>query len=213
MRFSQQFRMSMTRRGEKEARLGAFIARSIHALQGLGASDGSAAARADIRAAVHGGEREVLIIARSAQSPVVKSTAALAREIAAAGCSVRILLARNDRPVPADALSDALIAASGAALGAEVRRARNPRLVEAHEQLVLARHACWTGDTMRRDPATCDAYESFVEDCPELAATAAATFERLWADAEPCTDLAAMGTAGLATPKAIGPPAALARRP
>jgi hypothetical protein len=94
----------------------------------------------------------------------------------------------------------------------EVRVARNPRLIEAHEQLVLGARACWTGDTMRRDPATCDAYESFVADGPELAAAARLTFERLWSDGEPLTALAPIAAA-LATPKAIAPGRLLARRP
>jgi hypothetical protein len=38
---------------------------------------------------------------------------------------------------------------------------------------------------MRRDPAACDAYESFIDDCAELASAAALTFERLWIGAEP----------------------------
>jgi len=80
---------------------------------------------------------------------------------------------------------------------------RNPRLIEAHEQLVLGARACWTGDTMRRDPAICDAYERFVEDAPELAAAARLTFERLWAASEPLTALPPVAAAQR-TPKAIG---------
>src|SRR5688572_26313209 len=83
MRFSQHSRMSVTRRGEKELRLGAFIARSLHALT----------APAESRVALPQ-ECTLLVMARSAQSPVVKSLAALAREVAAAGCSVRMILAR-----------------------------------------------------------------------------------------------------------------------
>ena len=41
---------------------------------------------------------------------------------------------------------------------------------------------------MRRDPAASDAYESFVDDCPELAAAAQSTFERLWPAAEPLSE-------------------------
>src|SRR5262245_28961938 len=129
-------------------------------------------------------ERAILVIARSAQSPVVKSIGALAREIVGAGCRVRMILARTDRA----GLADAFIAAHTAGLDCEVRSAGNPRLIEAHEQLVLGPRASWTGDTMRRDPATCDAYESFVEDCPEIAAAARATFGRLWTDGEPVSE-------------------------
>jgi hypothetical protein len=107
--------------------------------------------------------------------------------------------------------SSLFIAAQAAALDCEVRQVRNPRLIEAHEQLVLGTYACWTGDTMRRDPATCDAYESFVEDCAWMTAAAGATFERLWADGEPLPDGALLAGAAAPAP-AIGPAPLLARR-
>ncbi len=190
MRFSQQFRMTMTRRGEKEARLGAFIAGGLQALACPAQGDGLQMAEP--------AERPILVIARSAQSPVVKSIAALARDIAGAGCPVRLILAKGEGA----ALSDAFIAVQTARLDCEVRVVRNPRLIEAHEQLVLGARACWTGDTMRRDPATCDAYESFADDAPELAAAARLTFERLWRDGEPLAALAPVAAA-LGTPKAV----------
>ena len=70
-------------------------------------------------------------------------------------------------------------------LRSEVRGARRPRLVEAHEQLVMSPTVCWIGDCMRRDPAKCDAFENFVEDCGEAAGCAAVSFERLWVISEP----------------------------
>jgi hypothetical protein len=38
---------------------------------------------------------------------------------------------------------------------------------------------------MRRDPAKCDAYESYVEDCGEAAGCATVSFERLWHASQP----------------------------
>ena len=67
----------------------------------------------------------------------------------------------------------------------EVRWAKHPRLIEAHEQLVLGPETCWIGDCMRRDPAKCDAYESYVEGCGEAAGCAAVSFERLWLACQP----------------------------
>jgi hypothetical protein len=200
MRFSQQFRMTMTRRGEKEARLGAFIAGGLRALAGSGQTCGPQMAEPVGRA--------ILVIARSVQSPVVKAVAAFARDIAAAGCPVRLILAKAEGA----GLSDAFIAVQTAGLDCEVRAVRNPRLIEAHEQLVLGGRACWIGDTMRRDPAICDAYESFADDAPKLAAAARLTFERLWSDGEPLGALPPMAAA-LGTPKAVAPRGFLARRP
>jgi hypothetical protein len=59
---------------------------------------------------------------------------------------------------------------------------------------------------MRRDPLTSDAYESFIDDCPDLAAAAQATFDRLWTAGEPLFEYRPM------TPPP-GPAPALERRP
>lgn len=166
MRFPAQSRMSVTRRGEKEQRLTAFIARSLPP-----AVPGTSLLQ----------RKTISVLARSIDSPVVKAVGTLAGEIAAAGCPVRVLLAKSDR----------LLAAGGcvypqaATLDCEVRLTREPRLLEAHEQMVLGERVCWTGDSMRRDPAASDAYESFVDDCADLARAAQSTFDRLWARAEP----------------------------
>jgi hypothetical protein len=160
MRFSPPLRMSVIKRGEKEEKLGAFV--------------GSHFARA-VESAAAG--NEILVIARSIESPVAKALAGHAAQIAACRRPVRMILARADRnstPV-------------GSSLGdvpqveCEIRWASNPRLLEAHEQLVLAADICWIGDAMRRDPAKCDAYETFVEGNSEVASAARISFERLWA--------------------------------
>jgi hypothetical protein len=181
MRFPHHARMSVTRREEKELRLGAFIVRGLEVMAALAQGAAPQPAR-----------RALLAIARSAQSPVVKSIVAHARAIAGRGGAARLLLARPDA-----GLSESLVALHAAGLDCGVRLARNPRLIEAHEQLVIGACVCWTGDTMRRDPAISDAYESFVEDCPEIAAAAAATFERLWSDGEPLTGHRAQAAGGM----------------
>ena len=122
------------------------------------------------------------MVARSLESPVVKAIASLAREIAEANISVRMIMAHADHDTFGDAWSDA-----GHVVGFdhEVRWARHPRLIEAHEQLVLGPQTCWIGDSMRRDPTKCDAFESYVEGCGEAAGCALVSFERLWIASEP----------------------------
>jgi hypothetical protein len=191
MRFPHHARMSITRRAEKELRLAAFIARGLEGM----ASEKQGAAAAQPAPGT------LLAIARSVQSPLVKTIVARAHEIAAAGSTVRLILAKADDL----ALSDALAAVRAASLACEVRLARNPRLIEAHEQLTIGARITWIGDTMRRDPTTCDAYESFVEDCPEIAAAATATFERLWRDCAPLTKDAPLATGAMATQRATFP--------
>jgi hypothetical protein len=187
MRFPPQVRMSVTRRGDKEQRLSAFIAGNL-ALAGQGASPPPMS--------------RISVLARSIESPVARAIGGLAAEIAAAGLPVRLLLVRSDRLL----LVGGCIYPQAATLDCEARLTRDPRLIEAHEQLVLGRCACWTGDSMRRDPAASDAYESFVDDCAELASAAQATFERLWTAGEPL-----FGHRPMTAP--TGPAAALERRP
>lgn len=155
--------MSVTRRGEKEQRLGEFICEYL----------------AEVQHALPQPGAEILLIARSVESPVVKAVAAQAAGIVAAGYSVRMIVAQTDTMPRGWSLSDAV------EVDCEVRWARKPRLIEAHEQLVLGPHTCWIGDSMRREPAKCDAYESYVDDCPGTAASATVSFERLWQTSDP----------------------------
>jgi hypothetical protein len=154
----------VTRHEEKEQKLQEFIFQHL-----AGAQHGGDASHAT----------HLLIIARSLESPLVKAVAGLTNEITAAGLSARMILAQVDRePLPEE---------WGRAItfSHEIRWAKHPRLIEAHEQLVLGPETCWIGDCMRRDPAKCDAYESYVEDCGEAAGCAAVSFERLWLASQP----------------------------
>jgi len=164
MRLRPPLRVSVTRHEEKEQKLQEFIFQHL-----AGAQHGGDASHAT----------HLLIIARSLESPLVKAVAGLTNEITAAGLSARIILAQVDRePLPEE---------WGRAItfSHEIRWAKHPRLIEAHEQLVLGPETCWIGDCMRRDPAKCDAYESYVEDCGEAAGCAAVSFERLWLASQP----------------------------
>jgi hypothetical protein len=164
MRLRPPLRVSVTRHEEKEQKLQEFIFQHL-----AGAQHGGDASHAT----------HLLIIARSLESPLVKAVAGLTNEITAAGLSARMILAQVDRePLPEE---------WGRAItfSHEIRWAKHPRLIEAHEQLVLGPETCWIGDCMRRDPAKCDAYESYVEGCGEAAGCAAVSFERLWLASQP----------------------------
>jgi hypothetical protein len=203
MRFPRHARMSVTRRGEKELRLREFVARGLSEMAGV-----------ETAAGPPGVSRAIAAIARSVESPVVRAIGARAAEIASADGTVRLILAMRDGLEA----SGAMAAMGAVALACDVRLARNSRLIEAHEQLTIGARIAWTGDTMRRDPAISDAYECFVEDCPEIAAAAAATFERLWHDCVPLARAAGaqQSTGGparrLAATLAAGPDPACAQR-
>jgi hypothetical protein len=162
MRFRPPLRVSVTRHEDKEQKLQAFLSHHIAGISPRGAHPA-----------------HLLLVARSLDSPVVRAISGLCDDIASAGLGVRLILAHVDRePLPEDW-------GRGLPFAYEIRWARHPRLVEAHEQLVIGPETCWIGDCMRRDPAKCDAYESYVEDCGEAAGCAAVSFERLWHASEP----------------------------
>lgn len=165
MRLRPPLRMSVTRRGEKEQRLGEFIADYL-----AGARTQAPLPRS-----------EILVIARSVESPVVKALSGLASDIVAAGFGVRMIVAQTD----AESMPRGWTFSDSVEVDCEVRWARKPRLIEAHEQLVLGPETCWIGDSMRREPAKCDAYESYVDHCAEATAPAIVSFERLWQTSEP----------------------------
>jgi hypothetical protein len=164
MRMRTPLRVNVTRHEEKAQKLQEFLLQHVAAQHHCDAS----------RRSTH-----LLVVARSLESPVVRAIASLGHEIAAAGLAVRIILAHIDR----DALLDEW--GRGVAFMHEIRWARHPRLIEAHEQLVIDTETCWIGDCMRRDPTKCDAYESIVEGCGEAAGCAAVSFERLWTTCQP----------------------------
>jgi len=165
MRLRPPLRMSVTRRGEKEQRLGEFIGEYLGDAQHARPQPGT----------------EILLVARSVESPVVKAIAAQAAEIAAAGYGVRLIVAQTD----VDSMPRGWALCDTVDVDCEVRWARKPRLIEAHEQLVLGPQTCWIGDSMRREPAKCDAYETYIDDCTKTTAVAILSFERMWQTSEP----------------------------
>jgi hypothetical protein len=147
--------MDAAKREQKEFRLRQFIEAFIDADAEQPGSDN--------------GKRACLLIARSPDSPVARVIADLVRR-QRLKLPVRAIFAAFDSP-----------GTSGAATCAEaVRIARDPRLLDAHEQLVLGPRTSWVGDCMRRDPLKLDAYEAFAADGRGKARRAAASFERLW---------------------------------
>ena len=138
---------------EKVAKLSAFIASDIdtRGARGLYAAGGC-----------------YLLIARSPESPVVVALRDHASSLAKSGIRIRAIF--SDVEPGQGAVT---VAAAPFALPSECRIARDPRLLAAHEQLVLAPDRSWVGDSMRREPSKRDAYESFAPGCAETATNAA----------------------------------------
>jgi hypothetical protein len=156
-------RMDVVKREDKEDKLKQFI--SAH-LTAVTASPGHSATW--------------LLIARSSQSPVVKALNALVAEMAKAQITVRTILAVLDNGT-SDMQAGATQTEATMLCPTECRVARNPRLLEAHEQLVMGPATCWIGDSMRREPDKRDAYECYASDHALTAHWSTISFNRLWA--------------------------------
>jgi len=150
---------------EKVARLSAFITSDIdsRAARGLYAAGGC-----------------YLLIARSPEGPVAVALREHAGALGKSGIRIRAIFGEIELGQGA-----ATVAAPPFALPSECRIARDPRLLAAHEQLVLAPDCSWIGDSMRREPAKRDAYEKFAPGCAETATNAARSFEKMWRAAAP----------------------------
>jgi hypothetical protein len=128
--------------------------------------------------AAHDGPQAVLLVARSDESPVARALKDAAVEIASRGIGVRMIVASAES-------AKELWPTTAGRHAREIRVARNPRLLDAHEQLVLGQRATWYGDSLRRDPLKRDAFESYMADDAAAAGRARSTFERLWQATEP----------------------------
>jgi hypothetical protein len=120
---------------------------------------------------------DVMLVALSTKSPVVKGLEAIHQEMGRKPIRMRLILATLPENDPAEELR--------CFAPIEIRWAANPRFLDAHEQLVLGQSASWIGDCMRRDPEKRDAFHSFNSDCLEATAWARISFERLWQAARP----------------------------
>jgi hypothetical protein len=160
-------RIDVVKREEKEAKIKQFIKACVERY----GADGQGRA----------GRLTCLLVARSAESPVAKAVFALGAEIGGNNLALRVIFATLGTAETAS-IAEACTAPD---LDLQLRWARDLRLMEAHEQLVVFPGASWMGDCMRRDPAKGDAYECFAIDCRETAHLASIYFERLWDASEP----------------------------
>ncbi|HXF53336.1 MAG TPA: hypothetical protein VNK52_04355 [Hyphomicrobiaceae bacterium] len=139
--------------------------------------------------AAEDGARACLLLARSPDSPVARVVAeyAAGKRLQLPVRAILTTLEASTQPTGQHMAALPLFAV-------EIRLVRDPRLLEAHEQLVLGVRASWTGDSMRRDPLKRDAYEAYAPDDRAKALRAIASFERLWRVALPVAgDVVAAG--------------------
>ena len=130
------------------------------------------------------GEKSVTLIARSPSSPVARALYAFVSEASAGDISIQIIFSQLE---PTDVLSDWLelmLDETSTAPKPDIRWAKTPTLIDAHEQLVLGKSMSWSGDSMRREPSKRDAFELFRSSCTQSAEYGLRAFNMIWGASE-----------------------------
>jgi hypothetical protein len=127
-------------------------------------------------------ERVLTIVARAPSSAVVKAVVGHSRYLAGRRVKTQVLLARFTPAPLMKGLLGALAEMGGAQAGAceRLRWLKRPRLLDAHEQLVMGSAFSWTGDSLRRSEDRRNTLDMFNFDSFEAARLGAQAFQALW---------------------------------
>jgi hypothetical protein len=126
------------------------------------------------------------MILRSATSAPAQALISMKDAALSAGVTVKAIVAKLK---PEDDLRQLFASLSELApetpASALIRWARNPRLLDAHEQVTYGAAMCWSGDAMRRDADKRNPLFLFDLDAPDTARLARLAFTALWAASAP----------------------------
>jgi hypothetical protein len=124
----------------------------------------------------------VTMILRSAQSAPAQALISVTEQLARVGASAKVVLAKLEPEEDLRQLFASLCRLGPCEPAQElVRWARNPRLLDAHEQVTYGTSMCWSGDAMRRDADRRNGLTQFDEAAPQAARLGRLAFEALWA--------------------------------
>jgi len=144
----------------------------------------------------------VTLILRSASSGPARALIYKKDELIGAGLRAKAILARLD---PAEELRELFASLTELAPQEKpyelIRWARNPRLLDAHEQATYGSAMCWSGDPMRRDADKRNALALFDEAGSDRVRLARLAFAALWSASSPVPERLLIGPA---TPKPSG---------
>jgi hypothetical protein len=125
--------------------------------------------------------RTLTMILRSAASTASLALIDMSRDLGRAGIVAKAVVAslepEEDLRRLFASLSELCPADSAKEL---IRWARDPRLLDAHEQVTYGATVCWSGDAMRREADKRNALSLFDESAPGTALLAQRAFEALW---------------------------------
>jgi hypothetical protein len=122
------------------------------------------------------------MILRSADSDPAKAVVGVKGALQNCGVRVKVILAKIEPEDDLKQLFAALLELAPQEGASElIRWARNPRLLDAHEQVTYGEAMCWSGDSMRRDADRRNALTLFDEAAPDMVRLGHLAFEALWA--------------------------------
>jgi len=122
------------------------------------------------------------MILRSAASDPAKALVGMKGALQHAGVSAKVILAKLEPEGDLKQLFASLSELAPQEPASElIRWARNPRLLDAHEQVTYGETMCWSGDAMRRDADRRNALTLFDEEAPDTVRLGRLAFEALWA--------------------------------
>lgn len=126
--------------------------------------------------------RKLTIIARSPASVTVKAVVARTGDLRAAEVNVRIIFAHLEPEAALSEVKQALTLLNAGHEDAEFARwAKNAALLDAHEQMTLGTHMCWSGDAMRREAGKRDSLDLMESDAPHTVRLGLLAFDAIWA--------------------------------
>ena len=130
--------------------------------------------------------RRCTLLLRSPASPPAQVLVLMKDSLLAAGVRVAAIVAKLE---PQEDLHRLFAALSELSPDADasmlIRWARDPRLLDAHEQVTYGDDTCWSGDAMRRDADKRNPLVLFEANSPEAATRATRAFAALWAACVP----------------------------
>jgi hypothetical protein len=136
----------------------------------------------------------VTMIVRSPCSAPARVLTEMGADLARAGVAARVVLAWLEPDAELKQLFAALSALSPQDPAIDlIRWARNPRLLDAHEQAALGESICWSGDAMRREADKKNAFSLFYENAPERTRLARLAFAALWQASMPIPERRLVG--------------------
>lgn len=146
--------------------------------------------------------RSLTMLLRSPASSPAQALIGMSQDLARAGVAAKVVLAALEPDGDLRQLFASLSALSPRQSAKElIRWARNPRLLDAHEQVTYGASMCWSGDAMRREADKRNALSLFDDAAPGIVRLGQLAFEALWSAS---TVVAERLLLGPATPRPSG---------